>query len=187
MRAQNHRTGPILITLLAAALFMVLPGQTATAKRGGNAAPHYRIGKRDGPGNPENMERWRKLPPERKEKIIKRYRRWEKLPPEKRERILKRYRKFKNMPPEKRERMKRRWKRMQELSPEERDNLQGTMSKFRRFSPEKKGAIRNNMKGLQNIPVEKRYERFMEMDQLRDFTPGERDVLYKYFFEIRRD
>lgn len=186
MRAKLHIAGPILTAFLAAGLFVLLHGQTAIAKRGGNSSHHPRIGKRDGLGNPEKMERWRKLPPERKEKIIRRYRRWEKLPPEKRERILKRYRKFKNLPPEKRERLKRRWKRMQELSPAERTSLKGTKSRFRSFSPEKKSVIRNNMKSLRNAPEEKRYERFMEMEELGDFTAGEKDVLYKYFFEIRR-
>ncbi|NIS73976.1 MAG: DUF3106 domain-containing protein, partial [Deltaproteobacteria bacterium] len=94
---------------LAAALILFVCSGTASARRGGRDGPSPETGMRGKIADPEKLERWRNLPPERKEKIIKRYRKWEKFPPEKRRKILKRYRKFKNLPPEKQRRLKKRW------------------------------------------------------------------------------
>jgi hypothetical protein len=150
-----------LSILVAAALMLFVFGGTAGARRGGRDGPSPETGMRGKIADPEKLERWRNLPSERKEniikryrkweqlppeKIIKRYRKWEQLPPEKRRKILKRYRKYRNLPPEKQKRLKNRWMMMKKLSPDERVHLKAGVGKFRSFSPGKKQAIKKNMR-----------------------------------------
>jgi len=48
------------------------------------------------------------------------YARWRQLPPEQREKVMKRYQQFEQLPPQQRERMLANWRRWQQMTPQQR-------------------------------------------------------------------
>jgi hypothetical protein len=69
---------------------------------------------------PEKLERWRSMPPEKKERIRKRYRRWKNLSPERRERILEHGRRWGKLPKQKQRFLRQRREIYRNAQPEER-------------------------------------------------------------------
>ncbi len=69
----------------------------------------------------DRQERWQRLPPEKRDKLMRRYEEFQRLPPEEREVIQQRYQEFRKLPPEERRAMKQRWQDQREPSHEEGD------------------------------------------------------------------
>ncbi len=134
-------------------------------------------------GNPENLERWRKLPPARKRRLIKRYRRWEKLPPRKRQMILRRYRKFKNLSPGEQKRLRNRWRKLKHLSPIERKSLRSFVRKFRGLPRGKKIFLKKEVRALRKLPPGRRRSVFMSLEDLNGFTREEKLAFYRFTLE----
>ncbi len=138
---------------------------------------------RGGPVNPENMERWRKLSPDRKRKVIERYRRWEKLPPNKRRMILRRYRRFKNLPKGEQKRLRRRWGKLKRLNPEERKSLRSFARKFRELPAWRKQHLKKEVRSLRHLSPEKRRSAFMKLKGLKGFKREEKLAFYRFTLE----
>ncbi|RMG57512.1 MAG: DUF3106 domain-containing protein, partial [Deltaproteobacteria bacterium] len=149
-----------IVTLLTALTLTLplTPGKTSahtgpgiTRMRGGERWPLRTAQmKRRRFNRPETREWWRRLPPERKRRIIERYRRWKNLPPQVRRRILRKYRKFRNLPPEKKRRLLRRWKKLRKLPPGQRKKVLEFARRFRQLPPEKKKVFRESLRSLRD-------------------------------------
>lgn len=135
----------------------------------------------------EAMLRWKNLPPEAKERMLRIHKFWKNLPPGQRRVILVKikqfkqlppwvqkkavgnYRKWRLLPPGQRKKLIEGYKKWKNLPPEARENMKDRLERFKNLSPEKKRDIMKFHKEWQKIPQEQRRE---WMKKHREGHPG---------------
>ncbi len=131
---------------------------------------------------PEKLERWRSMPPEKKERIREKYRHWKKLPPERRERILERGRKWGKLPEKEKRYLKQRREVYRNAPPEERQAIRKFFRGWKSLPPERRGVLRQNLEEWKDLPVKERDERLEKWPFYGNLSPGERKAVNRFLF-----
>lgn len=131
---------------------------------------------------PEKLERWRSMPPGKKERIRERYRHWKTLSPERRERILEHGRRWEKLPEKERRYLRRRREVYRNAPPEERRAIRKFFRNWKSLPPEQRGAWRRNVEEWKGLPVKERDERLEKWRFYRDLSPGERKAVNRFLF-----
>jgi len=181
----------LLSTLLLGA-FLLLPGfGTAATAATPESVPERRPGAsradrmrfaQAGEITPEKIERWRRMPPEEREKIRERYRRWKSLPPAERERILERRRVWRSLPEADRSYLRDRREILRQAGPEEKRAIEKFARRMRRLPPGRRESIHRRIGELRNLPAPERDERLMDWPFYRRLTPAERRAVSRFLF-----
>lgn len=93
-----------------------------------------------------HRNRYKRLPPEKKNMLKKRYREWESLPEHKQQMLRHRMEKYKRLPPQERERYQHRYRQFQKLPPDERYKIREKLRNWDRLSPDEKEQIRRRFR-----------------------------------------
>jgi len=131
---------------------------------------------------PEKLERWRSMPPEKKERIRKSYRWWKDLPPERRERILEHERRWGNLPGQQKRFLRQRREIYRNAQPEERRAIKKFFRSWRELSHERRHALRRDMAEMKDLPATERDERLMRWPFYSRFSPDERKAVNRFLF-----
>ena len=94
----------------------------------------------------EPIQRWRRLSPEEREKVLRNYQRWLDLPPKRQEELRYEFEDWRYMPEKKREKLKKRYEEFRRLPPEERRQWREKYNEHYKLSPEEKKALRERLK-----------------------------------------
>lgn len=137
---------------------------------------------RPGIVTPENLERWRSMTPEEREKIRRRYHRWKDLSPERRERILERRKRWRALTEEQRRSLMQRREIYRSAPPEEKRVIEKLFHYWRGLPPERRHAMRRDLADMGNLPASDRNERLMGWPFYRRLSPGERKAITPFLF-----
>ena len=94
----------------------------------------------------EPIQRWRRLSPEEREKVLRNYEHWLDLPPKRQEELRYEFEDWRYMPEKKREKLKKRYERFRRLPPEERRQWREKFNENYKLSPEEKKALREQLR-----------------------------------------
>ena len=90
---------------------------------------------------------YRKLSPEEKKRLKKKYQQWRSMPQERQQLLRQRMEKWNQLPSEERELMHQRFQQWKKLPPEEREQTREKLRKWNGLSPEEKEKIRKKFRG----------------------------------------
>lgn len=136
----------------------------------------------EGKITPEKLERWRSMPPEKKERIRKRYRWWKNLPPERRERILERGKRWEKLPERQRHFLRQRREIYRNAQPEEKRAIKKFFRHWRKLSHEQRHALRRDMAEMKSLSVTERDERLMRWSFYSGLAPDEQKAVNRFLF-----
>jgi hypothetical protein len=131
---------------------------------------------------PEKLERWRSMPPEKKERIRERYRWWKNLPPERRERILEQGRRWEKLPKRQQRFLRQRREIYRNAQPEEKRAIKKFFRHWRKLPHEQRHALRRDMAEMKNLSVTERDERLMSWPFYNGLSPGEQKAVNSFLF-----
>lgn len=130
MRARSLLGFLVLLALLALAIPEV--GWTQTPIQGLD-----RLSPEERAVAEKNLERWRSLPPEERQRILNNYQQWNQLSPEERKAARQNFQRFQRLKPEERQRILQDFKRWNELPEARRQELQKAHERFQSLPPER--------------------------------------------------
>jgi mRNA-degrading endonuclease RelE of RelBE toxin-antitoxin system len=130
----------------------------------------------------EQLERWRRLPPEEQERIRERYRRWKELPPSERERILERSRKLRELPERDRNYIRERRDIYREAWPEEKRVIRKFVQRWKELPPAGRRILKRRIAEWRNMPVSERDEQMSEWPFYKRLSPEEQKVIRRFLF-----
>jgi Protein of unknown function (DUF3106) len=161
------------------------PGRTGPEPREREENSGWQEGSRiarSGVVTPENLERWRSMTPEERERIRRRYHRWKELSPERRERILERRKRWRELSEEQRRSLMRRREIYRSAPPEEKRVIEKLFRYWRGLPPEQRHAARRDLADMGNLPASDRNERLMGWPFYRRLSPDERKAITPFLF-----
>jgi len=132
------------VCLIGCALFFA-PAERAAAgsyHAAGNVRPSVLLS-RDGGGN---LERYKNLPPDERQRLKQKLRQWQSLSPEEQKQMRRKMNQLNRMPPEGRRLYQKRFNQWQRLSPAEQERLRRQMQNWDNLSGEEKKEIRGRFK-----------------------------------------
>ena len=89
---------------------------------------------------------YKRMSPEEKAMLKKRYQEWESLPEHEQQMLRRRMEKYKRLPPQERERFQQRHRQMQKLPPDERYRIREKLRKWDSLPPEEQEQIRQRFR-----------------------------------------
>ncbi len=131
---------------------------------------HRHPGVREAPSNLPKRQLWRRLSSEERRLLRRRYERWRRLPPHIRAKILENARRFQQLPPEKKELLRMRAERWKRLSPVERAKILERYRYWKSLPEKKRMKVRALLRHLRSIPPE-------EVQRLKSLPSPERKRL----------
>jgi predicted Fe-S protein YdhL (DUF1289 family) len=111
-----------------------------------------------------NLERWLKMPPGERQKLIELHERWKRMPPEERQRIMENYRRFRSLPFEKQQALLRTRAMMGHLQQGLREDVRRKMHAMRQMPPEHRRLLIQKMTGMKTLFQE-------DYEELKRFGP----------------
>jgi len=181
------------LPVLLLAAILLLPGMAAgSAAPGRDGRAHASSGisgsgrlrlAQAGEITPEKIERWRRMPPEQRERIRERYRRWKALPPERRERVLERRRTWGSLPRESRRYLRDRREIYRRAGPEERRAIRKFVRGMREMPPHRRRQFQQRIGELREVPAPDRESRMTVWPLYRRLSPAERDAVNRFLFD----
>lgn len=98
------------------------------------------------------------------------------LPPERQQRLEQRLQRFDSMPPERQQQVLRRMETWEHLTPQQKQEFRGVGAQFNSLSPDRRQAVRNAIESLRAMPPGAR-QREIESGRFSQFSPQERQIL----------
>ena len=153
------------------ALALLLAGSTGLLAQRPGPRPGDRGGKR--PGRPPQvmLERWNRMPPDERKRLL------DALPPERREQLQNRVQHFNRLSAEEKDQLAERFQAFRRMPPERQERARQLFRRFNQLPDERRALVRSEFESLRALPDDERRAR-MNSEEFRDkYKASEQEFL----------
>jgi hypothetical protein len=122
------------------------------------------------------LRQYQGVPFDQQKKALNNDPNFRKLPPERQERLQQRLQRFNNLPPDRQQRVLNRMETWEHLTPQQKTEARQVYSGIRSLPPERRQAMQNAINALRAMPPDAR-QRAIESGRFSQFSPQEREML----------
>lgn len=158
------------------------PGSHDRAAVADGRVPGGAIVAQPGRVTPEKVERWRRMPPDQRERIRERYRRFKDLPPERRERYMDRSRRWRELPERERRFLRERREMYRNAWPDEKRAIDKFFGRLRQLPPDDRRTLKRRIAEWRALPAAERDEQLAGWPFYNRLRPDERKVIRRFLF-----
>jgi hypothetical protein len=138
--------------------------------------PNDQSGNRQGHHAGQWLRQYQNVPRDQQQKALNNDPEFKKLPPERQERLRQRLDRFNSLPPDRQQQILNRMETWEHLTPQQKSEARQVFSGIRNLPPERRQAMQNAVEALRAMPPGAR-QRAIESGRFSQFSPQERDLL----------